>query len=76
MSLKNLAAYTPPSGQYPPYLSINQHESGNVSFTVRSPRNETTQQCGDTANIEVSAEQALELLEKAIATLKASTQAL
>jgi hypothetical protein len=34
-----VGAYTAPSGDYPPYLSVNQ-EGATVSFTVRGPKSE------------------------------------
>lgn len=35
---RNLFAYTPPHGNFPPYISINEHGPGGaVEVTVRSP---------------------------------------
>lgn len=34
--MKNIAAFTPPSGHFPPYLSINLTDQGLVRITVRS----------------------------------------
>lgn len=49
---KNLAAFTPPGINYPPYVSIYQ-EDGEVEIIVRSPVN-ADGRCGDTASIRVS----------------------
>jgi hypothetical protein len=33
--MKNLAAWTAPGGNYPPYISINEDEKGSVLISVR-----------------------------------------
>ena len=35
---ENLAAFTPVEHPYPPYISINREDDGNISITVRSSR--------------------------------------
>ncbi len=60
--MKNLAAYTAPGANYPPYVSINECE-GHVEITVRNHPNPETGMCGDTATIKLSMTEYTELIE-------------
>lgn len=55
MDKKNLAAYTPPGGYYPPYLSINRR-GDQIEVTVRGAANPDGS-CGPAADISMSIDQ-------------------
>lgn len=65
---ENIFAHTPPGADMPPYISINREENGNVSITVRSPK-ELGSGCGC---IELSNEEWHSLLREA--TMKVAMQ--
>jgi len=58
--MKNLFAYTAAGVNYPPYISVNEADHGDVTITVRSVAYKMGI-CGPTAEITLTAEQAKEL---------------
>jgi hypothetical protein len=60
----NIYAYTAPSSNYPPYISINRTDNGGVSITVRSPAKDDGA-CGDSAMITLTQDEFSELARKA-----------
>lgn len=73
--MRNLSAYTPPGGTYPPFISINE-VSGGVSFYIREPANPPGEKPyiteGNKAAIVIERSIAKKLLQEALAKLEAS----
>jgi hypothetical protein len=62
MSRHNIFAHTSPGCFQPEYISINREEDGQVTITVRNRRKENFD-CGETAEITLSIEEARKLKE-------------
>jgi hypothetical protein len=58
--LKNIFAYTAPTGIYPQYLSVNEDPKGDISVIVRSPAT-TLGGEGHSASVSITRAQATEL---------------
>lgn len=66
--MKNIWSYTPPGNEYPPYVSINETERGDVEITVRAPKKPPDggrdyAMPGDTAAITIPRSEFLVLLQ-------------
>lgn len=69
MDRRNITAFTPPGGDYPAFISINDtgtlsdRDAEGVEITVRSPRREDGR-CGDVATIRLSRSQFAKLMRE------------
>ena len=52
---KNIFAYTPPGSDFPPFVSLNERDDGNVTLTVRGSR--TEHDAGPTVDVVIPEEQ-------------------
>jgi hypothetical protein len=54
MTAKLIAAYTPPTSPYPPYVNVSREDNGGVTITVRAPPGPgefSDKDCGPTSAI-------------------------
>lgn len=68
MTPRNLSAYTPPGGSYPPFISINVVSDG-VGFSIREP-SPAPGIAGQSGHLVMEASIALRVLEEAAAKLR------
>lgn len=62
--MKNLAAFTPATHPYPPYVNVSRHVDHNgVRITVRSPANEDGS-CGSTSFIDLNSDEYRKILRE------------
>lgn len=72
--LRNLSAYTPPGGSYPPFISINETERG-VAFSIRTRAKPVDAEhpyprWGDQAHIVLERSLAVRVLTEALERLR------